>query len=103
MSTKENPDGLRYPSIDEILTKIDSKYKLAYTAAKRAKIIDAEGHSSLEDEGGNKCYTSVGKALEEIQADKIQVEFKDTAEDALTHQNTFGTSEISAESEDQDY
>lgn len=100
MSTKENPDGLRYPSIDELLTKIDSKYKLAYTAAKRAKIINAEEYSSMEEEGGNKCYTSVGKALEEILAGKIEVEFKDTAEDALAHQNTFGTSEISADSDD---
>ena len=34
-----NSEGLRYPSIDELLKHIDSKYKLAYAAAKRAKII----------------------------------------------------------------
>jgi len=71
----KNPDGLRYPSIDDLLEKIDSKYKLAYTAAKRAKIIKADDYSSLEDEEGNKCDKPVGKALEEILADKIQIEF----------------------------
>lgn len=99
MNPNENPDGLRYPSIDELLTKIDSKYKLAYTAAKRAKIIDAEEYSSMEDEGGNKCYTSVGKALEEIQAGKIEVEFMDTAEDAKTNKNSFGSFEMSADTD----
>ena len=34
-----NLEGLRYPSIDKLLEVVDSKYKLAYIAAKRAKII----------------------------------------------------------------
>ena len=38
----KNEEGLRYPSIDNLLTKIDSKYKLAYASAKRAKIIKEE-------------------------------------------------------------
>ena len=97
--TKENKDGLRYPSIDDLLTKIDSKYKLAFTAAKRAKVINQDGYSSMEELGGNKCYTSVGKALEEILNNKIEVEFVDTAEDSKP-QNTFGNMEISADSED---
>lgn len=80
---KENPDGLRYPSIDSLLEVIDSKYKLAYTAAKRAKSIKADNYSSLEEEEGNKCHTAVGKALEEVIANKIVVEFKETAEDSI--------------------
>lgn len=72
---ENNPDGLRYPSIDELLKVIDSKYKLAYTAAKRAKIIKEEDYSSLDDEGGTKCDKPVGKALEEILAGKIKIEF----------------------------
>jgi len=95
----QNKDGLRYPSIDSLLEKIDSKYKLAFTAAKRAKIIKEEGYSSMEEIGGNKCHTAVGMALEEIENDKVQVEFMDTAEDAKP-QNTFGTMEISADIED---
>ena len=62
-------------------------------------IIDAEEYSSMEDEGGNKCYTSVGKALEEIQAGKIEVEFMDTAEDAKTNKNSFGSFEMSADTD----
>ncbi|GEM_PF-319844 len=88
-----NKDGLRYPSIDQLLEKIDSKYKLAFTAAKRAKIIKEENYSSMEEVGGNECYTAIGKALEEILADKVQVEFVDTAEDAKP-ENTFSSMEI---------
>ena len=28
----KNKDGMRYPSIDKLLEKIDSKYKLVYAA-----------------------------------------------------------------------
>jgi len=93
-----NKDGLRYPSIDELLTKIDSKYKLAYTAAKRAKIINKEEYTPLDDEEGALCATSVGIALEEINANKIQVEFMDTAEDAKP-QNTFGNMDVLSSAE----
>ena len=37
---KKEYDGMRYPSIGDLLEKIDSKYKLAYASAKRAKIIE---------------------------------------------------------------
>ena len=67
-------DGMRYPSVDELLKKIDSKYKLAYAAAKRAKIIEQEnGWSSLEDP---LCDKPIGIALEEILEDKPKVTFK---------------------------
>lgn len=67
-------DGMRYPSVDELLKKIDSKYKLAYAAAKRAKIIEQEnGWSSLEDP---LCDKPIGIALEEILEDKTKVTFK---------------------------
>ena len=32
----KNREGLRYPSIDQLLEKIDSKYKLVYAASKVA-------------------------------------------------------------------
>ena len=68
---QKNTDGLRYPSIDNLLEVVDSKYKLAYLAAKRAKIIKKEDFSSVE----NKCVKPVGKALEEILAKKVTAKF----------------------------
>jgi len=68
---KKNLDGLRYPSIDNLLEVVDSKYKLAYIAAKRAKIIKKEGFSSVD----NKCVKPVGQALEEILAGKVTAKF----------------------------
>lgn len=67
-----NNDGMRYPSIDNLLKKIDSKYKLVYASSKVANIIDEE---QLEIEG-SKCVKSVGKALEEILNDKVNIKFK---------------------------
>ncbi len=68
----KNNDGMRYPSIDELLKKIDSKYKLAYTAAKVAKIIERE---EIEIKNA-KCVKSVGQALEEILNDEVTIEFE---------------------------
>lgn len=68
---KKNKDGMRYPSIDELLEKIDSKYKLVYAAAKVAEIIEQED-LYIEDA---KCVKSVGIALEEILKDKVEIEF----------------------------
>lgn len=70
MSNK-NTEGLRYPSIDELLEVIDSKYKLAYISAKRAKIIKQDDYSSVD----NICVKPVGQALEEILAGKVSAEF----------------------------
>ena len=68
-----NNDGLRYPSIDNLLTKIDSKYKLAYASAKRAKIIKEEDDVSID----YLCCKPVGIALEEIIAEKLEIEFEE--------------------------
>ena len=67
-----NKEGLRYPSIDNLLTKIDSKYKLAYTSAKRAKLIKEEEYLTIEP----KCSKPVGIALEEVLQGKIDIEFE---------------------------
>lgn len=67
----KNNDGLRYPSIDNLLNVVDSKYKLAYIAAKRAKMIKKDDYSSVE----NKCVKPVGKALEEVLAGKVTAKF----------------------------
>ncbi len=67
-----NKEGLRYPSIDNLLTKIDSKYKLAYASAKRAKIIREDGYVAVD----SICSKPVGQALEEILQDKVHIEFE---------------------------
>jgi DNA-directed RNA polymerase subunit omega len=67
----KNEEGLRYPSIDNLLTKIDSKYKLAYASAKRAKIIKEEAYTAIDA----KSSKPVGIALEEILQDKVKIEF----------------------------
>jgi DNA-directed RNA polymerase subunit omega len=63
-------EGMRYPAIDELSTKADSKYKLVIAAAKRGKEIDQTRKSYLPD---TKNYKSIGIALEEIIADKVKV------------------------------
>jgi DNA-directed RNA polymerase subunit omega len=68
----KNKDGMRYPSIDKLLDKIDSKYKLVYAASKVAHIIDTE-KLSVEDA---QCLKSVGVALEEILDGKVDIEFE---------------------------
>lgn len=68
-----NKEGLRYPSIDKLLTSIDSKYKLAYTAALRAKLLKEKDDTVIEA----KCYKEVGIALEEIEQRKIHIEFEE--------------------------
>ena len=68
-----NKEGLRYPSIDNLLTKIDSKYKLAYASAKRAKIIKEDDYTAIDPI----CSKPVGIALEEILAGKVQIDFEE--------------------------
>lgn len=73
MAKKTNLEGMRYPSVDKLLDKVDSKYKLAYIAAKRAKIIEEEDYCASEN---SICAKPVGQALEEVLEDKVQCTFK---------------------------
>lgn len=68
---KKNKQGLSYPSIDMLLDKIDSKYKLVYAASKVAHIIESE----KLDVKDAKSVTTVGKALEEIVNGKVSITF----------------------------
>ena len=72
-SKKVKTDGMRYPSIDKLLEKVDSKYKLVYISSKRAKIIESEQYVAIENP---RCVKAVGQALEEILEDKVHCEFK---------------------------
>lgn len=57
---------LLYPSQDDLLKKIDSKYSLVILAAKRAKELHGNKESEMmENYESNK---NVGKALEEIKS-----------------------------------
>jgi DNA-directed RNA polymerase subunit omega len=60
-----------YPSIDELLTKMDSKYTLVTAASKRARILRDGGKSELARPRSSKF---VGTALEEIYHELIQYE-----------------------------
>jgi DNA-directed RNA polymerase subunit omega len=68
----KNKDGMRYPSIDKLLAKIDSKYKLVYAASKVATILESE---KLKVEGKH-CVKSIGIALEEILDGKVDIHFE---------------------------
>ena len=54
-----------YPSIDKLLTIVDSKYELVHIAARRSEQIRATGHLQMP---ANKYLSekNIGKALEEI-------------------------------------
>lgn len=58
------------PSIDVLVTKVDSKYSLVVAAAKRARSI-VEGAPVLVESESKKPVT---QALHEIAADKIKYE-----------------------------
>ncbi len=56
------------PSIDSLMTKIDSKYSLVSVAAKRARKLQVDEKLILDK---YVSYKNVGKALEEINADVL--------------------------------
>lgn len=58
-----------YPSIDSLLTKIDSKYTLVTVSAKRARKIQENKDLQISNPHSKKF---VGKALEEIEAGKVE-------------------------------
>lgn len=59
-----------YPSIDSLVTKVDTKYTLVTLAAMRAREL-TDGAPALLDDKGKKPVTV---ALEEIYKDKIGYE-----------------------------
>ncbi|AIQ12671.1 DNA-directed RNA polymerase subunit omega [Paenibacillus durus] len=59
-----------YPSIDEMMNKVDSKYSLVVAAARRARQLREGSHSELKSP---KSHKQVGIALEEVYKDIITV------------------------------
>lgn len=61
-----------YPSIDKIITKVGSKYLLVHVASRRSKEIMETKHLQMP-ESKYKCSKNIGRALEEINEDLIQI------------------------------
>ena len=61
-----------YPSIDKLLTIVDSKYTLVYIAANRSKhMIKTDYYQKKEKD--YKSAKSIGRALEELNDNLIHV------------------------------
>lgn len=60
-----------YPSIDEMMNKVDSKYSLVVAASRRARQLREGEASELKNP---KSHKFVGVALEEIYGDYIRIE-----------------------------
>jgi len=60
-----------YPSIDNLMNFIDSKYSLVTVAAKRARKLQEHEKTLLSE---YKSHKFVGKALEEIYAGAIEIQ-----------------------------
>lgn len=68
----EKKEGLNHPSIDKLLKRIDSKYKLAYLSSKIAHVIE-DLKLDVSDVEGNKILS---KALSEIINGNFKIIFK---------------------------
>lgn len=61
-----------YPSIDKLLTVVDSKYMLVHVASKRSKQMLEYNHFQMkEEEYQNK--KEIGRALEEVDSGMVTV------------------------------
>jgi len=61
-----------YPSIDKLLTIVDSKYELVHIAAKRAAQIEKEDFYQMK-ENEYICKKPIGRALEELSQGLIKI------------------------------
>lgn len=60
-----------FPSIDEMVKKVDSKYSLVVAASRRARLLRDGAKSELRQP---KAHKHVGVALEEIYFDHVVYE-----------------------------
>ncbi len=61
-----------YPSIDKILNIVDSKYALVYIVANRSKEMMKTHHYQMPEKD-YKSSKPIGRALEEVYANMIQI------------------------------
>ncbi len=59
-----------YPSVDNLLTKVNSKYRLVHATSKRAKMLSEGAEPLVEDYVSKK---EIGIALEEINENLVIV------------------------------
>lgn len=64
-----------YPSIDKLLTIVDSKYKLVHVASIRSKQMLENNHYQMKEEEYTNKRT-IGRALEELERGLITVKKK---------------------------
>ena len=62
-----------YPSIDKLLTIVDSKYTLVYVAASRSKQMIKNNYFQ-KPVNEYKSYKTIGRALEEVYDNLIHVD-----------------------------
>jgi DNA-directed RNA polymerase subunit omega len=63
---------LLYPSIDKLLTIVDSKYILVHVAARRSREMYDNNYYQLKEKDYNSTK-NLGRALEEIALNLIQI------------------------------
>ena len=61
-----------YPSIDKLLTVVDSKYKLVHIAANRAYQMEDTNFYQMKEKD-YKSTKNIGRALEEVAASLIHI------------------------------
>ena len=61
-----------YPSIDKLLTVVDSKYTLVHIASRRAKQMHENNFYQMR-ERDYKCKRNIGRAIEEVAEGLIQI------------------------------
>ena len=61
-----------YPSIDKLLTVVDSKYALVHVASRRARQMHDEDFYQMR-ERDYKCKKNIGRALEEVERGLIHI------------------------------
>ena len=61
-----------YPSIDKLLTVVDSKYTLVHIESRRAKQMHENNFYQMR-ERDYKCKRNIGRALEEVAEGLIHI------------------------------
>lgn len=64
---------ITYPSLDDLMKKVDSPYSLVILAARRARQLNLGGTELLEEYRSKKA---VSRSLEEIDQEKIKYRAK---------------------------
>ena len=62
-----------YPSIEKLLSVVDSKYTLVYVAAKRSKQMIKNNYFQ-KPVNEYKSYKTIGRALEEVYDNLVRVD-----------------------------